>query len=120
MGGGAVVVSVLSVEAPATGLPERTFGLGVIWLALVTLETVRETRFTSSSFSQDDASLKGVFSWFDVGGALGCENAWYHEWWWSAGAVTVKVGDEAGADGCMGESSVSSEQLGFCAGDIVV
>jgi hypothetical protein len=108
MGGGAVVVGVLGVEAPTTGLPERTLQLGMVWLAFIALETIWETRFTSSSFPQDGAALKGVFPWLDVGGALCCENTRHHERWWGTGAVTVKVGDEAGADSCMGKTSARS------------
>ena len=78
----------------------------MIWFALIALEAVWEARLASSSFPQDDTTLKGVFSWLDIRGALSCEDAGYGKWWWCGRAMTVKVGNEAGTDGGMSEASI--------------
>jgi hypothetical protein len=110
MGLGAVIVSMLGVEAPAASLPERALRFAMVGFVLVTLEAVREAGFTSSSLPQDDATLERVLFWvyFYVRGTLSCEDAGYSSWWWCGRTVTAEVGNKAGADGGMSEATVDS------------
>ena len=110
MGLGAVVVSMLGVEAPMASLPERALRFAMVGFVLVTFEAVREAGFSSSSLPQDDATLEGVLFWvyFYVRGTLSCKDVGYSSWWWCGRVVTAEVGNKAGADGSMSEVTVDS------------
>jgi hypothetical protein len=106
VGFGAVVMGVLGIKTPAAGLPEGALCLTVVWLVLVALETVGEAGFTSASLPQDDTGLEGVFSRFYIWRALGSKDAGNSSRRWCGRMVVVKMGNEAGTNGSMGEAAV--------------
>ena len=76
VGGGALIVSVLSAKAPPASLPQGAFFDRVPWLISTALEAIRELGFGSMPpLAQNSAALQVVFSWLHVGWPLSGENA---------------------------------------------
>ena len=74
---GALIVSVLSTEAPAARLPEGTVFDNMAGSVVIALETVRELELSSlTPFTKHGVSFKTVFSFFDIRWALGSEDTW--------------------------------------------
>jgi len=77
MGGGALIMSMLSTEAPTACLPKGAFFDPVTRCVLVTPEAVWEDYLVSStSLPKYDAVFQIVFPFLNIRWALGGENAW--------------------------------------------
>ena len=77
MGGGALIVSVLSAETPLASLPQGAFLNCMPRLVSTAPEAIRELGLGSMSpLAQDSTALQVVFSWLHVGWSLSGENAW--------------------------------------------
>ena len=78
MGGGALVVSMLSTKTPTACLPKRALLNPMTGCILIALEAVWEDDVVSSMpLAKHGAVFQTVFSFFDIRWTLGGENAWY-------------------------------------------
>ena len=77
VGGRALIVTMLSTEAPAACLPKGTFFDSVARSVIIAFETVGELDLSSSMpLAQYGAAFETVFSFFDIGWPLSGEDAW--------------------------------------------
>jgi len=77
VGGGAVVMSMLSAETPAAGLPEGAFFDPMTRIVVVALETVQEReRGSPTSFTKHCTAIQIVFPFFHIGWSLSGKDAW--------------------------------------------
>ena len=78
MGGGALVMSMLSTKTPTACLPKRALLNPVTGCILIALEAVWEGDIVSSTLlAKHGTVFQTVFSFFDIRWTLGGENAWY-------------------------------------------
>jgi len=77
VGGRALVVTVLSTEAPTACLPKGAFFDSVTRSVIIAFETVGELDLSSSaSLAQYGTVFQTVFSLFDIGWPLSGEDTW--------------------------------------------
>ena len=77
MGGGTLIVSMLSAEAPLTGFPQRAFFNRMPRLVGTAPEAVRKLGFGSMSpLAQNSMVLQVILSWFYISWPLSGEDAW--------------------------------------------
>jgi len=77
VGGGALVVSMLGAETPAACLPKGALLDPVTGCILIAPEAIQKDDVVSlTSLAEYSAVFQIVFSFFNIGWALGSENAW--------------------------------------------
>jgi hypothetical protein len=109
----AIVMGVVDAKAPVAELPERTLLLWMVGVHLVALEAIGEGGgLTALALAQHKAlvALRVIIVVFILGPFAGDETGEGASRG-SGGATLVEMGDEAGVDGSMGETTLSVQKL---------